>query len=443
MKNILSKGLILVMALFALTSCDKDQPNEEQKEVPNLVVELSEATLQPNQSLEIPIKSGSGNYLVSIPQIGIATASVTKESVTLTGIKIGETLLTITDKVSRQSKEIKVSIEAEPVLKLSHRELKTSVGATSIVTILNGSSKYEAELSDPALGTYYFQEQNFVFTAKKVATGTITIKDTELGFTKSINVEITPTPLLLNTYEVFLPIGDSKNISITSGSGDYTVTCDKPELVKIVVNRNTISLQAKAVGEGLITVKDNITELTKEIKLITTLQPFTTEIDGKNDFTVYFYEGSEKDIKIYTGNGDYEIVIGDQNVVTASLVDEKTIKLIPQKLGESSLTIKDKLSGKEVTTKIVVIELQQLIVFSQKKVTVNVGLNETIRIVENKSGRSTWYLKFEPINPTIALADEWNNELTIIGKKPGKTTILVRDYFDDSIIYGSLAIEVI
>ena len=443
MKNILSKGLILVMALFALTSCDKDQPNEEQKEVPNLVVELSEATLQPNQSLEIPIKSGSGNYLVSIPQIGIATASVTKESVTLTGIKIGETLLTITDKVSRQSKEIKVSIEAEPVLKLSHRELKTSVGATSIVTILNGSSKYEAELSDPALGTYYFQEQNFVFTAKKVATGTITIKDTELGFTKSINVEITPTPLLLNTYEVFLPIGDSKNISITSGSGDYTVTCDKPELVKIVVNRNTISLQAKAVGEGLITVKDNITELTKEIKLITTLQPFTTEIDGKNDFTVYFYEGSEKDIKIYTGNGDYEIVIGDQNVVTASLVDEKTIKLIPQKLGESSLTIKDKLSGKEVTTKIVVIELQQLIVFSQKKVTVNVGLNETIRIVENKSGRSTWYLKFEPIDPTIALADEWNNELTIIGKKPGKTTILVRDYFDDSIIYGSLAIEVI
>lgn len=443
MKNILSKGLILVMALFALTSCDKDQPNEEQKEVPNLVVELSEATLQPNQSLEIPIKSGSGNYLVSIPQIGIATASVTKESVTLTGIKIGETLLTITDKVSRQSKEIKVSIEAEPVLKLSHRELKTSVGATSIVTILNGSSKYEAELSDPALGTYYFQDQNFVFTAKKVATGTITIKDTELGFTKSINVEITPTPLLLNTYEVFLPIGDSKNISITSGSGDYTVTCDKPELVKIVVNRNTISLQAKAVGEGLITVKDNITELTKEIKLITTLQPFTTEIDGKNDFTVYFYEGSEKDIKIYTGNGDYEIVIGDQNVVTASLVDEKTIKLIPQKLGESSLTIKDKLSGKEVTTKIVVIELQQLIVFSQKKVTVNVGLNETIRIVENKSGRSTWYLKFEPIDPTIALADEWNNELTIIGKKPGKTTILVRDYFDDSIIYGSLAIEVI
>ena len=197
------------------------------------------------------------------------------------------------------------------------------------------------------------------------------------------------------------------------------------------------------MGEGLITVKDNITELTKEIKLITTLQPFTTEIDGKNDFTVYFYEGSEKDIKIYTGNGDYEIVIGDQNVVTASLVDEKTIKLIPQKLGESSLTIKDKLSGKEVTTKIVVIELQQLIVFSQKKVTVNVGLNETIRIVENKSGRSTWYLKFEPIDPTIALADEWNNELTIIGKKPGKTTILVRDYFDDSIIYGSLAIEVI
>ncbi|WP_288764870.1 hypothetical protein [uncultured Porphyromonas sp.] len=442
MKNILSKGLILVMALFALTSCDKDQPNEEQKEVPNLVVELSEATLQPNQSLEIPIKSGSGNYLVSIPQIGIATASVTKESVTLTGIKIGETLLTITDKVSRQSKEIKVSIEAEPVLKLSHRELKTSVGATSIVTILNGSSKYKAELSDPALGTYYFQEQNFVFTAKKVATGTITIKDTELGFTKSINVEITPTPLLLNTYDITIPTGDCKNISITSGSGDYTITCDKPELVKIVVNRNTIILTATAVGEGTITVKDNITEQVKEIKLTTTLQPFVTSIDDTDELTVYFYEGSEKNVQIYTGNGNYEIVVEDEEVITATLVN-KTVKLIPHKEGESLLTIKDIISGKEVSTKVVVKAPQQLIVFSQQKVIVNAGSSVTIRIIENNSGRNNWSLYFNTVNTSIAMANKswWGDDITIYGQMVGQTTLLVKDDYGN--VYGSLAIEVI
>ena len=442
MKNILSKGLILVMVLFALTSCDKDQPNEEQKEVPNLVVELSEATLQPNRSLMIPIKSGSGDYLVSIPQIGIATATVTKESVTLTGIKIGETLLTITDKVSRQSKEIKVSIEAEPVLKLSHRELKTSVGATSIVTILNGSSKYEAELSDPALGTYYFQEQNFVFTAKKVATGTITIKDTELGFSKSINVEITPTPLLLNTYEVTIPTGDSKNISITSGSGDYTVTCDKPELVKIVVNRNTIILTATAVGEGTITVKDNITEQVKEIKLTTKLQPFVTTIDNTDELTVYFYEGSEKNVEIYTGNGNYEIVVEDEEVITATLAN-KTVKLIPHKKGESLLTIKDIISGKEVSTKVVVKAPQQLVVFSQQKVIVKAGSSVTISIIENNSGRNDWSLYFNTVNPSIAMANKswWEKEMTIYGQKAGQTTLLVKD--DDGNVYGSLAIEVI
>lgn len=442
MKNILSKGLILVMVLFALTSCDKDQPNEEQKEVPNLVVELSEATLQPNQSLMIPIKSGSGDYLVSIPQIGIATATVTKESVTLTGIKIGETILTITDKVSRQSKEIKVSIEAEPVLKLSHRELKTSVGATSIVTILNGSSKYEAELSDPALGTYYFQEQNFVFTAKKVATGTITIKDTELGFSKSINVEITPTPLLLNTYEVTIPTGDSKNISITSGSGDYTVTCDKPELVKIVVNRNTIILTATAVGEGTITVKDNITEQVKEIKLTTKLQPFVTTIDNTDELTVYFYEGSEKNVEIYTGNGNYEIVVEDEEVITATLAN-KTVKLIPHKKGESLLTIKDIISGKEVSTKVVVKAPQQLVVFSQQKVIVKAGSSVTISIIENNSGRNDWSLYFNTVNPSIAMANKswWEKEMTIYGQKAGQTTLLVKD--DDGNVYGSLAIEVI
>ncbi len=441
MKNILSKGLILVMVLFALTSCDKDQPNEEKKEVPNLVVELSEATLQPNQSLEIPIKSGSGNYLVSIPQIGIATATVTKESVTLTGIKIGETLLTITDKVSRQSKEIKVSIEAEPVLKLSHRELKTSVGATSIVTILNGSSKYEAELSDPALGTYYFQEQNFVFKAKKVATGTITIKDTELGFTKSINVEITPTPLLLNTYDITIPTGDSKNISITSGSGDYTVTCDKPELVNIVVNRNTIILTATAVGEGTITVKDNITEQVKEIKLTTTLQPFVTTIDDTDELIVYFYEGSEKNVQIYTGNGNYEIVVEDEEVITATLAN-KTVKLIPHKEGESLLTIKDIISGNEVSTKVVVKAPQQLIEFSVPSVVVQAGSKIDIRVLANNSGVADWNLDYKTTNSSIATAYKswWGEELTIYGKSVGKTTLLVKDY--DGNIYGTLPIEV-
>lgn len=430
------------MALFALTSCDKDQPNEEQEEVPNLVVELSEATLQPNQSLVIPIKSGSGDYLVSIPQIGIATATVTKESVTLTGIKIGETLLTITDKVSRQSKEIKVSIEAKPVLKLSHRELKTSVGTTSIVTILNGSSKYEAELSDPALGTYYFQEQNFVFTAKKVATGTITIKDTVLGLTKSINVEITPIPLLLNTYEVTIPTGDSKNISITSGSGDYTVTCDKPELVKIVVNRNTIILTATAVGEGTITVKDNITEQVKDIKLTTKLQPFVTTIDDTDELTVYFYEGSEKNVEIYTGNGNYEIVVEDEEVITATLAN-KTVKLIPHKEGESLLTIKDIISGKEVSTKVVVKAPQQLIVFSQQKVIVNAGSSVTIRIIENNSGRNNWSLYFNTVNASIAMANKswWGDDITIYGQMVGQTTLLVKDDYGN--VYGSLAIEVI
>lgn len=177
MKHKIYSGFLLLLSLLAFTSCDKEQPKEETKEIPNLIVELSEATLQPSQSLEIPIKSGSGNYMVSIPQIGIAIAKVDTEKVILKGIKIGETQLIITDKDSKQRKEIKVTVVEEPTLKISHRELKTNIGSINIITILNGSSEYDAELSDKELGTFYFDGQNLFFSAKKIGNGTITIKD--------------------------------------------------------------------------------------------------------------------------------------------------------------------------------------------------------------------------------------------------------------------------
>ena len=212
--------------------------------------------------------------------------------------------------------------------------------------------------------------------------------------------------------------------------------------MKIVVNRNTIILTATAVGEGTITVKDNITEQVKEIKLTTTLQPFVTTIDDTDELTVYFYEGSEKNIEIYTGNGNYEIVVEDEEVITATLVN-KTVKLIPHKEGESLLTIKDIISGNEVSTKVVVKAPQQLIVFSQQKVIVNAGSSVTIRIIENNSGRNNWSLYFNTVNASIAMANKswWGDDITIYGQMVGQTTLLVKDDYGN--VYGSLAIEVI
>lgn len=442
MKHKIYSGLLLLLSLLAFTSCDKEQPKEETKEIPNLIVELSEATLQPSQSLEIPIKSGSGNYMVSIPQIGIAIAKVDTEKVILKGIKIGETQLIITDKDSKQRKEIKVTVVEEPTLKISHRELKTNIGSINIITILNGSSEYDAELSDKELGTFYFDGQNLFFSAKKIGNGTITIKDKKLGYSKTINLSIAPIPLLLSVYDLKIATGDTSKISVNSGSGDYTVTCSKSELVEIKVEKNTISVTAIAVGEGIITIKDNATKFTKEVKLVTTLQPFTTEIDEETEIKIYLYENSKKNIEIYTGNGQYEIEVENESVIKAKMVEEKVIQVSPLQVGESSLTIKDVVSGESVTTRVIVLEALNEITFNTDKVVLQARNQVAIQVTDNKSGLSNGDLTFITADESIATAYKnwWSDDINVYGRKAGHTTLLVVG--DDGTVYGVLPIEV-
>lgn len=104
----------------------------------------------------------------------------------LKGIKIGETQLIITDKDSKQRKEIKVTV-VEPTLKISHRELKTNIGSINIITILNGSFEYDAELSDKELGTFYFDGQNLFFQCEKDRQWYYYLKDKKLGYSKTIS----------------------------------------------------------------------------------------------------------------------------------------------------------------------------------------------------------------------------------------------------------------
>lgn len=134
-------------------------------------------------------------------------------------------------------------------------------------------------------------------------------------------------------------------------------------------------------------------------------------------------------------------MVEDEEVITATLVN-KTVKLIPHKEGESLLTIKDIISGNEVSTKVVVKAPQQLIEFSVPSVVVQAGSKIDIRVLANNSGVADWNLNYNTTNSSIATAYKswWGEELTIYGERVGKTTLLVKDY--DGNIYGTLPIEV-
>lgn len=438
MKNRISYILLLLVALFSASACDsKKETPEAPTNVADLVIEMGDVVVQLGKVLEIPVKAGSGDYFVAIPEIGIASAKVTNNSILLKGIREGETTLTVTDNISKQAKTLKVTVSKEPVLMVSHREINIDTGSTMVVSVFNGSGEYKVEVSNPELATFYTSENNIVFSAKKIGKGTATITDTKQGISKTLNLEVSPIALVLSTYELTVQMNDTHKISVVRGSGNYTATCDKPELAEINVKKGNITIQAKAVGEGTITIKDNVTQDTKTVKLITKLQPLKTSHDDWTSITLTM--SMPQSIEILRGNGSYTLKSDEEGVFTAKLEGSKVV-LTPVAKGESKLTITDNLSKEVFSISVEVQEIPTLITFDVDKVEVSVGKYLSIHIKDNKSGDA--YADFVSGDTSIATVwNYWTGEISVKGVKPGKTVLIAKDRYSNT-IYGIIPIEV-
>ena len=72
--------------------------------------------------------------------------------------------------------------------------------------------------------------------------------------------------------------GATYSFTITAGSGDYSVTSEKPEIVSATLSGTTVvSINAKTRGEAKITVKDNKSEQTKDFIVIVSVSEKTLE----------------------------------------------------------------------------------------------------------------------------------------------------------------------
>ncbi|MDO5017035.1 MAG: hypothetical protein Q4E10_01575 [Porphyromonas sp.] len=442
MKTIISKSLLILLSLFALSSCDKDEPTDVVQEVQDLVIEMTETTVEPRQSVTIPVKSGSGHYQVSIESIGIAKASVDKDQITLTGVTEGQTVLTVTDKLSSQSKTIGVTVSNKPVLLLSHSKLIMPVGDTKIVNILNGSGAYEVRMSDDELGSYYIEDNKFVFTAKKIANGSITITDVQQGLDSTFEVELTSIPLIIQEKEVEVLVNTTHKVSIDSGSGDYAVTFDTPDIIEFKVAKSSLTIKALAPGEGVMTIVDNASGDSQQIKITTTLQSLTTDRDGQEQLKAYMGFGVA--ITILSGNGQYTIDVEDSEVISATLDGERVV-ITPLKLGESQITITDTMSGESFSTTVVVSDVPDRITFKLDgevitKLVFEPGANYINLSYETDVDE---YLKFYALDKSvIELWEGWNNDLYVMrGGNTGTTYIIAKGYYDGE-IYGILPVEV-
>ena len=164
--------------------------------------------------------------------------------------------------------------------------------------------------------------------------------------------------LTVDASEISIAQGNTRNVKITSGNGEYEVTSANEEVVTAEVDSDIVTLTAVEGhnnAQGVVYVKDKYYQRAKI--LVNTAAEFDLKLN-KTLFTLYSQvEGADEAfVKIYTGNGGYSLEVIDENncieVDQSTLEDSEsfTVKGIAQ--GNAEVKITDR-KGKEAFVKLV------------------------------------------------------------------------------------------
>ncbi|MDR1091564.1 MAG: calycin-like domain-containing protein, partial [Prevotella sp.] len=197
-KKIINLFLAFSLSLFVFTACSDDDDN-------NLVLESSEVSVDLEGTATVKITKGNGDYKVTPADATIATATVTNGVITITGVKVGETTLTVTDKEKKTATlKVKVATLAEQIAATYNGDLSVTLpGQNPVVDkkdIVLATSEEKAKLT---LANFSFGEQTvgdivvdgisltkaegIVTLAETEATVTLKVGETEINAKVSVS----------------------------------------------------------------------------------------------------------------------------------------------------------------------------------------------------------------------------------------------------------------
>ncbi len=176
-----------------------------------LLVSTENVRMNEGEEVRVDVLGGSGNYIASCPDSGIATArmctefgitegqggwSFTNHYVLITGVKAGETTVTVTDTQSGKTATVAVTVaDTETGLSLSSYDVKVIEGKSRSPRINDGSGYYTVKSMNTSIATaeanIYSGGRHYVkITGKAQGTTKVKVKDNETGLMATVNVEV-------------------------------------------------------------------------------------------------------------------------------------------------------------------------------------------------------------------------------------------------------------
>ncbi len=312
-------------------------------------------------------------------------------------------------------------IENVDGLSIDKTAVSLEVGKTATVNITSGSGNYTVISSDTNKVTATTNKNEVItLTAKGEGTATVTVKDNKTGQTKAIKVIVSnKTPdLLVDKTAVSLEVGKTATVNITAGSGNYTVTGSDTNKVTATNKNAVITLTAKGEGTATVTVKDNKTGQTKEIKV--------TVSDKTPDLLVDKTAVSLEVVKTATvtitaGSGNYTVTSSDANKVTATNKNG-VITLTAKGEGIATVTVKDNKTEQTKAIKVTVSAKTPNLLIDKTAVSLEVGKTATVNIT---AGSGNYTVTSSDTNKVTSTNK--NAVITLTAKGEGTATVTVKD----------------
>lgn len=425
----ISKSTVTVKGVRAgeTTVTVYDKGNEQKaivkvsvkKALENLALDRTEVNVAPKETVAVNIKSGNGNYELLVVNPDVAKASVKGNEIIVEGVISGVTTLTLKDKESNKSVQVKVSVIEK--LSVDKKEVTTKSDGTEIVTILAGSGQYSAKSSDENVAKVTISGNKATVTAVKAGETIITITDTKTGKVSDVKVVVIAN-VSLSKNEISIERGkENKEIGINSGSGQYTATSSNQNIATVSISEGKLLIKAISQGSTQVIVKDSKTEKTAEVKVTVTIADIALSASS-----VSVKATENANITISAGSGNYE-VSSNNSVIATATINGKNLIIAGKTVGTTKITVKDKVTSKEAAINVVV-SSKQNITLSQTTLEVKEAASKSVNITV---GSGNYVINTS--NSSVATVNLSGSVITVKGVGVGTANITVSNSVDNPI----------
>ena len=375
----------------------------------SLTLERNAVELNPDDTAEVSITNGNGNYTLQVADNSKATATIVGNKVRIEGKPAGTTKVTVKDSQNKTA-EITVTVRAR-ALTLERTALTINAGTTAEVAIFSGNGGYTVQVADNSKATATIVGNKVRIEGKAAGTTKVIVKDSQ-NKTAEITVTVNAFSLTLERTTLTINAGTTAEVAITAGNGNYTVqVADNSKVTASVVN-NKVRIEAKAAGTTKVTVKDS---QNKTAEITVTVNAFSLTLERN---AVEVNADAAVEVAITAGNGNYTLQVADNSKATATIVGDK-VRIEGKAAGTTKVTVKD---SQNKTAEITVTINPFNLSLERNALTINAGTTAEVAIFSGNGGYTVQVADNSKVTASVV-----NNKVRIEGKAAGTTKVTVKD----------------